>query len=73
VEAAAAFVVKRHWGRGRKEKGRRSKKIGGAHMGKMVILLVGLTPLAENIILLAENITPLAENIDGVAHRYTRK
>jgi hypothetical protein len=72
VEAAAAFVVKRHWGRGRKEKGR-SKKIGGAHMGKMVILLVGLTPLAENIILLAENITPLAENIDGVAHRYTRK
>jgi hypothetical protein len=42
-------------------------------MGKMVILLVGLTPLAENIILLAENITPLAENIDGVAHRYTRK
>jgi hypothetical protein len=38
----------------RKEKGRR-KKICGAHMGKMVILHVDLTSLAQNM--------------DGMAHR----
>jgi hypothetical protein len=32
----------------RKENGR-NKKVGGAHRGKRVISLVGLTPLAQNM------------------------
>jgi hypothetical protein len=51
-EAAGTFSKVGKRGRermaGRKEKERR-KKIGGAHRGKMVISLVGLTLLARNM------------------------
>jgi hypothetical protein len=51
----------------RKENGRK-KKVGGAHKGKRVISLVGLTPLAQNM----DGMPNTSTNLKCMAHRYLR-
>jgi hypothetical protein len=49
----------------RKENGRK-KKVGGAHRGKRVISLVGLTPLAQNM----DRMTCTSAIFKCMAHRW---